>query len=141
METRDSKCCWGKTWPKVQIWVRGQAGVGTQRGALGHKYGHWVPARGQEEGDALPRKRGGKAERVMNTSFIFCLEFTFFWPKNSRHNNATVRPSPLVITLSRQHNTKYNVSQQDWSPQLWKDPLLSGPTIFSWFNSVSGKAY
>lgn len=100
-----------------------------------------------------PRKRGGKAERVMNTSFIFCLEFTFFWPKNSRHNNATVRLSPLVIMLSRQHNSKYNVSQQDaWSPmhlgrtkfgrtQLWKDPLLSGPAIFSWFNSVSGKAY
>lgn len=63
--------------------------MGTLVGALGHKYRHWVPGRGQEEGD-LPEEGEGKAERVMNTSFIFCLEFTFFWPKNSHHNNATV---------------------------------------------------
>lgn len=47
-----------RTWPKVQIRLRGQARVGTQKGALGHKYGHWVPVRGQEKGASPPPEKG-----------------------------------------------------------------------------------
>lgn len=70
----------------------------------------------------------------MNTSFVFCLEFTFFWPENSHQNNATVMACSFghYAQQTPQHQVQH-ISQQDaWSPKLWKDPI-SRPTTFSLF--------